>query len=323
MVTAGVNPGVLDDLVRLCLELAGIVLAAAATALTSAGATQAAARTAPARAGPSRPTRARPRRASLRPCRPRLCRRPGTAAPATEAQLNSPYGVRVIPGGGFLVADTGHNVVRQVSREGVITRVAGTYGTVGHARDGGPATEAQLNSPRGLVVLPDGGFLVADLGNNVVRQVSRDGVITRVAGTYGPAGGHAGDGGPAAEAQLNSPGAMTALPGGGFLFSDTGNNVVRHVSPDGVITRVAGTYGPAGGHAGDGGPATDAQLNSPAGVAVLPGGGFLVSDQGNNVVRQVSRDGVITRVAGTYGPAGGHAGDGGPATEAQLDGPGV
>ena len=134
--------------------------------------------------------------------------------------------------------------------------------------------------------------------------------------------GHAGDGGPATEAQLNSPGAMTALPGGGFLFSDTGNNVVRQVSRDGVITRVAGTYGAAVGHAGDGGPATEAQLNSPAGVAVHSGGGFLVSDQGNNVVRQVSRDGVITRVAGTYGAARGHAGDGGPATEAQLTGPG-
>ena len=79
VVTANVNPAVLDDLVRLCLELAGIVPAAAATALTISAATQAAARTAPARAGPSRPTRARPRRASLRPCRPRLCRRPRAA----------------------------------------------------------------------------------------------------------------------------------------------------------------------------------------------------------------------------------------------------
>jgi hypothetical protein len=78
VVTADVNPSVLDDLVRLCLELAGIVPAAAATVLTISAATQAA-RTAPARAGPSRPTRARPRRASLRPCRPRLCRRPRAA----------------------------------------------------------------------------------------------------------------------------------------------------------------------------------------------------------------------------------------------------
>ncbi len=248
----------------------------------------------------------------------------GDDGPATEAKLSGPYGVRVLPGGGFLVADTGNNVVRQVSPEGVITRVAGTYGSTGdHPGDGGPATEAQLNSPRGLAVLPGGGFLFADLGHNVVRQVSPDGVITRVAGTYSSTGGHGGDGGPATEAQLSSPGAMTAIPGGGFLFSDTGNNVVRQVSRDGVITRVAGTYDSTGDHPGDGGPATEAQLTSPAGVAVLPGGGFLVSDQGNNVVRQVSPDGVITRVAGTYGSTGGHGGDGGPATEARSTRPGV
>jgi hypothetical protein len=243
----------------------------------------------------------------------------GDGGPATEAKLNTPAGVAVIPGGGFLVADLGNNVVRRVSPEGVITRVAGTYGAPGDTGDGGPATEAKLNTPAGVAVIPGGGFLFADLGNNVVRQVSRDGVITRVAGTYG-APGDTGDGGPATEAKLNSPGAMTALPGGGFLISDNGNNVVRRVSPEGVITRVAGTYG-APGDTGDGGPATEAKLNSPAGVAVIPGGGFLISDQGNNVVRQVSPDGVITRVAGTYG-APGDTGDGGLATEAKLNGPG-
>ena len=198
----------------------------------------------------------------------------------------------------------------------IITRVAGT-GVAGDTGDNGPATEAQLNTPTGLEVIPGGGFLFSDSGNNVVRHVSPEGVITRVAGTG--AAGDTGDGGPATQAQLNAPGAMTALPGGGFLFSDLGNNVVRQVSRDGVITRVAGTG--AGGDTGDGGPATRAELNRPSGVAVLPGGGFLVADNGNNVVRQVSRDGVITRVAGTG--AAGDTGDGGPATEAQLNGPGV
>jgi hypothetical protein len=75
------------------------------------------------------------------------------------------------------------------------------------------------------------------------------------------------------------------IPGGGFLFSDSGNNVVRHVSPDGVITRVAGTG--VAGDTGDGGPATQAQLNGPGGVGVLPGGGFLFTDVFNNVVRKV------------------------------------
>ena len=108
-------------------------------------------------------------------------------------------------------------------------------------------------------------------------------VITRVAGTGAP--GDSGDGGPATQAQLNTPTGLDVLPGGGFLFSDNGNNVVRQVSRDGVITRVAGTG--VAGDTGDGGPATEAQLNGPGGVGVLPGGWFLVTDVFNNVVRKV------------------------------------
>jgi NHL repeat-containing protein len=127
----------------------------------------------------------------------------------------------VLPGGGFLFSDLGNNVVRQVSRDGAITRVAG-IGVAGDTGDGGPATQAELNRPSGVAVLPGGGFLVADNGNNVVRQVSRDGVITRVAGDTG-------DDGPATQAQLNGPGGVGALPGGGFLVTDVFNHVVREV----------------------------------------------------------------------------------------------
>ena len=200
---------------------------------------------------------------------------------------------------------------------GVIIRVAGTVGTAGSAGDDGPATDAQLNFPFGVAVTADGGFLIGDTLNNVVRKVSADGVITRVAGT-GTAGS-AGDGGPATDAQLNGPIAVAVTADGGFLIADSNNNVVRRVSADGVITRVAGTTGTAGS-AGDDGPATDAQLNGPIGVAVTADGGFLIADQNNSVVRKVSTDGVITRVAGTTGTAG-SAGDDGPATDAQLDTP--
>ena len=239
----------------------------------------------------------------------------GDGGPATRAELNGPFGVKVFPDGGFLFSDNGNNVVRKVSAEGVITRVAGT-GAAGDTGDGGPATSAQLNGPAGVAVTPDGGFLFSDFGNNVVRKVSAEGVITRVAGTG--AAGDTGDGGPATRAQLNGPGGLAVTPDGGFLFSDVLNNVVRKVSAEGVITRVAGTG--AAGDTGDGGPATRAQLNGPAGVGVTPDGGFLFADQGNNVVRKVSAEGVITRVAGTG--AAGDTGDGGPATSAELNGPG-
>ena len=233
---------------------------------------------------------------------------------ATDAQLNVPRGVAVTADGGFLIADFGNNVVREVSAAGVITRVAGT-GTAGNSGDDGPATDAQLNEPFGVAVTADGGFLITDAANHVVREVSAAGVITRVAGT-GTAG-NSGDDGPATDAQLNDPIGVAVTADGGFLITDTGNNVVREVSAAGVITRVAGTG--TAGNSGDDGPATDAQLNDPAGVAVTADGGFLITDFGNQEVRKVSAAGVITRVAGT-GTAG-NSGNDGPATDAQLNEP--
>jgi hypothetical protein len=95
----------------------------------------------------------------------------GDDGPATDAEVNRPAGVAVTADGGFLIADAGSSVVRKVSAAGVITRVAGT-GTAGNSGDDGPATEAQLNEPAGVAVTADGGFLITDFLNNVVRKVS-------------------------------------------------------------------------------------------------------------------------------------------------------
>jgi len=110
------------------------------------------------------------------------------------------------------------------------------------------------------------------------------GVIIRVAGTGTP--GNSGDDGPATDAQLNRPFGVAVTADGGFLFADAFNNVVRQVSSADVISRVAGTG--AVGNAGDDGPATDAQLHQPVGVAVTADGGFLIADGRNNEVRVVS-----------------------------------
>ena len=231
---------------------------------------------------------------------------------ATEAEVNTLFYVAVTADRGFLIADSYSFVVRKVSSAGVITRVAGT-GTSGTSGDNGLATEAELFHPTGLAVTADGGFLITD--GTVVRKVSLAGVITRVAGT-GTAG-NSGDNGPATDAELSSPEGVTVTADGGFLFADTGNNVVRKVSSTGVITRVAGTG--TAGNSGDDGPATDAQLNGPSGVAATADGGFLVTEPNSHLVRKVSSAGVITRVAGT-GTAG-NSGDDGPATDAELNGP--
>jgi hypothetical protein len=237
----------------------------------------------------------------------------GDGGPATAAQLANPTGLALTADGGILIADWASYVVRKVSASGMITRVAGT-GKPGTSGDGGSATAAELNLPMGLAVTADGGFLIAE-ASSCVRKVSSSGTITRVAGTGKP--GNSGDDGPATDALLEFPVGLAITADGGFLIADSLGHVVRKVSASGTITRVAGTG--IAGNGGDDGAATDAQLNGPFGLSATADGGFLIADAGNNVVRKVSADGTITRVAGT-GTAG-YSGDDGVATEAQLNEP--
>jgi hypothetical protein len=238
----------------------------------------------------------------------------GDGGPATAAQISAPIGVGVTADGGYLIAAQGNSRVRLVSPSGVITTVAGN-GSPGFSGDTGPATSAQLDGINAVAATPDGGFLIADSNNNRVRKVSRNGVITTVAGggTQG-----LGDGGAATAAQLAFPAGLAVRPDGSYLIADNDNNRVRQVSTTGVITTVAGST-VNDGFSGDGGPATDAQLNDPTRVSLTPDGGFLIADKDNHRVRRVSPGGVITTAAGSATP--GFSGDGGPATSAQLNTP--
>lgn len=238
----------------------------------------------------------------------------GEGGPATSATLHGPSGVSALPDGGFLIADTLNNGVRRVWPDAHISTVAGA-GDVNFYGDGGPAADAQVYDPSGLAAMPDGGFLIGDTGNNRARRVRPDGHISTLAGN-GDAG-FAGDGGAATTARLNAPHGIAVARDGLILIADTGNNRVRAVWPDGHISTVAGNG--RGRFGGDGGPASDAALNSPQGVAVLAGGGFLIADTGNNRIRQVWPDGHISTVAGN----GHHSfrGDGGPAAAASLSSP--
>ncbi|HEY2947303.1 MAG TPA: hypothetical protein VGJ53_02705, partial [Micromonosporaceae bacterium] len=165
---------------------------------------------------------------------------------------------------------------------GTISTIAGSDPFGDFTGDGGPATAAALNDPSGVAVMPAGGYLIADAGNDRVRRVFPDGTINTVAGTgtYG----FSGDGGPATAAALQAPIGVTVMPDGGFLIADAAAARVRRVSPTGIITTVAGTG--TRGISGDGGPATAAQIYDPQGVAAMPDGGFLIAD-GDYVVRRV------------------------------------
>jgi hypothetical protein len=134
-----------------------------------------------------------------------------------------------------------------------------------------------------VAALPDGGFLIADAGNHVIRHVSASGLITRVAGNGTL--GRSGDDGPATDAQLSWPRGVAVTAGGDFLIADGLNHTIRRVSVAGTISRVAGTG--ALGDSGDDGPATDARLNHPSDVASLRDGSFLIADAGGSVVRKV------------------------------------
>ena len=205
----------------------------------------------------------------------------GDGGPATSARVTAPTGVAVTPDGGFLIADAQAGKIRRVSPGGTITTVAG--GGSDGAGDGGSALAAQLSAPVGVAALPGGGFLVAEWAAHRVRLVSAAGVITRVAGT-GTAG-FSGDGGAAANAQLNTPVGVSTTADGGFLIGDSLNGRVRKVSADGAIATIAGTS--ARGYAGDGGPAALAQLRSPAAAAENANGAIVIADNEDSRLRLV------------------------------------
>ncbi len=181
---------------------------------------------------------------------------------------------------------------------------------------GGPALDAPLNSPSGVALDTQGNRFIADSRDNAVLEVT-NAIITVVAGNG--SAGYSGDGGLAADAELNDPTAV-AVDGSGDLFiADTGNNVIRKVNAaTGLITTVAGGGSPSSG-IGNGGPATQAELSNPTSVAVDSFGNLFIADAGNNVIREVS-GGVINTVAGGGSPSSG-VGDGGPATQAELSNP--
>jgi hypothetical protein len=238
----------------------------------------------------------------------------GDGGPADASQLGSPLAVSVAPDGGYLIVDQGNSRVRRVFPNGTIVTVAGV-GSTGFSGDGGPAVLAQLNAPSAAVMTGDGSILIADANNNRIRVVDPNGTISTAAGNGTPA--FAGDGGPAASASLSFPADVALTADGGYLIADNDNNSVRYVSPTGLITTLAGSGSP--GFSGDGGPAQQAQLNDPAGVAATADGGFLVADTGNNRVRGVDPNGTISTAAGNGNPAFG--GDGGPAPAASLNAP--
>jgi uncharacterized protein (TIGR03437 family) len=268
---------------------------------------------------------------------------------AVDAPLDNVTCVATDTRGNVYLCDASSDVIAKVSRDGMLTVVAGT-GIRG-------TTTGAFKSPSGMAVDSAGNLYIADRGNHRIRKIGVDGTITTVAGTG--VSGFSGDGGPATKAQLYSPWGVTVDPSGAVYIADTGNRRIRRISADGAITTVAGTG--SWGYSGDGGPATSAGLGDPLDVAIDAAGNLYISDDLNYCIRKVSAQGTISLLVssatvGSFDPqgltvdasgnvyvadsdhnrvlkidpnggaaviAGGGSvlGDGGPATAAKLGGP--
>ncbi|MCZ6633450.1 MAG: hypothetical protein O7G87_08600 [bacterium] len=161
----------------------------------------------------------------------------GDGGPATQAGLRTPRDVFLDGSGNLYIADTNNHRIRKVDRRGMITTVAGN-GTNGFSGDGGPATGASLNFPRGVIVDGSGNLYIADTLNHRIRKVDEKGMITTVAGT-GDRFGPLGDGGPATDASLSEPNSVYVDGLGDLYIADTGNHLIRKIAAPPVVSQVS------------------------------------------------------------------------------------
>jgi sugar lactone lactonase YvrE len=238
----------------------------------------------------------------------------GDGGAATEAHLFFPFAVALDGAGDLYIADQRNYRLRKVGPDGRITTVAGV-GVQGSAGDGSMAAGAQLHTPAGVAVDATGRVWIGDEGAHRVRLAVPGGVIETVAGTG--VRGYSGDGGPASKAQLFAPAGVAVDGAGNAYIADAANHRVRRITPTGIIQTYAGRG--VRGYGGDGGPALEAQMDTPRALALDAQGNLYVSEYGNHAVRRITPEGRIETMAGT-GVAG-YAGDGGKAANANLNGP--
>jgi uncharacterized protein (TIGR03437 family) len=269
----------------------------------------------------------------------------GDGGQAASARMNGPVAVALDSAGALYIADRNNLRIRLVSPSGIISTVAGDGSS-------GPAN-TQLSFPAGVAVDDTGTVEIADQDNDRIQQITTAGTVTTLAGTGTP--GFNGDGQPATATELFSPGALALGSDHTLYFVDKGNQRVRKVAVNGIISTViqAAAAGVAtdqsgnvyiadasrhsikridshgkvtvlagtgtAGFAGDGGPAVSAQLNSPSGLAVDSQGNLYIADTGNSRIRMIGSDGLIRTIAGN-GMAD-FNGDGGQALSAAFNMP--
>lgn len=232
----------------------------------------------------------------------------GNGGLATAATFQAPGGIAFDSVGQMHVVDSGSNNIRRISTGGTISAFAGAGGAATFSGDGGQATSARFAGPSGITFDSSGSLYVCDNTSSRVRKITTAGVISTVLGTGTMPSG--GDGGQATLAQIGRCNGLAFDSGGNLYISDQANNNIRKVTLAGVVSTIAWGYG------GDGGAATSAILQTPAGMALDSSGTLYFAEQENHRVRRITAAGVISTFAGTG--TGGNSGDGGQATSAML-----
>jgi streptogramin lyase len=222
----------------------------------------------------------------------------GDGGPALQATFNLPHEIRFDKAGNYYIADMTNHAIRRVdAKTKVITTFAGT-GQPGYSGDGGPAAQAQLKQPHSIQFGPDGSLYICDVGNNVIRKVDMStGIISTFAGTGKP--GDTPDGAPLDGTPLNGPRSLDFDKEGNlWLVTRAGNQVLKFDARSGLITIVAGTG--KKGFTGNGGPAREATLSGPKGIALDAEGNAWLADTESHSIRVIkAKTGTIELVAGT------------------------
>lgn len=214
----------------------------------------------------------------------------------TVARFNFPQCVAVGNGGVIYVADNQNHVIRKITSGGVVTTFAGTAGAIGSANGTGSA--ARFNTPYGVATDPAGNVYVADTRNHTIRKITAAGVVTTFAGSAGSAGSADGTN---SSARFNNPQSVAVDNSGNVYVADTRNQLIRRITPAGVVSTLAGTTGVTGSADGNG---ANAQFNYPQGIAVDGLNRIYVADTFNNTIRMVTLGGDVITLAGLAGDSG-------------------
>lgn len=199
----------------------------------------------------------------------------------TAARLFSPNGVAVDAAGNVYVADTANNSIRKITPDGVVTNLAGGLSPVNFGSTDGTGTGARFASPRGVAVDGSGNVYVADRDNHAVRKITASGVVTTLAGLSNNTSFTSTDGTGSA-ARFSGPYGVAVDGSGNVYVADSGNKLIRKVTPAAVVTTLAGLAGSVGSTDGTG---SAARFGDPVGIAVDARGNLYVADMSNHSIR--------------------------------------